>query len=276
MAGTKEDWLWDRRTFGGIKRYLALPCAVPPRIYAEAFTAAIMKAIWSYDSPDPRHIYHKAFGRSALCSAKGVVNAGSPGLSEDHAAGKRVMFEFLTVVDLLAWYAFVGGIIKEGLIDWADGIVKVGPCTNQDDKKGSGFAPFGASFSSGRWGTFDYNFNNPAAPAGPAGFVLAPGEGCVIAVSATGQDLGGVQVALDTRIYNSTRNILLDSDTGEKIFEQGIAVGYRPSHTWTNYYNNQLSHGDEVVEWQSTCGDALPDDEVFPRTGSCFIAKYRL
>lgn len=271
MAGSKADWVADRKSFGAVSRYLALPCAVPKQVYAEAAFKAALKLIWSYDSPDPRHVYHKATGRSTLCEVKGILKRTIPVNGPEDEKALRWLFKITEVVDVATWYFFLAAILADFVLDWADGVVKLKPCNDPaQGRKNSGFAPFGASFSSGRWGTFDFNFDDPHNPAGPAGVVLQPGQGCIVAASCTGQDVGGVQVPLDTRIFRQSDGKVLDQNMGEEIREQGILVGYRASHTWTKYINNNASVGLEVIEWQCTCPTALPDDEVFPRDGNCF------
>lgn len=271
MAGAISDYVADRITFGGVRRYLALPCAVPKQIYVEAFERALMKAFFTYESPDPRHLYHKGTGRSTLCEVKGIIKKAIPIQSPEHERFVRTLFKFTEIVDVLTWYAFIAGIAADFVNNWGSGIVKLKPCQNPaQGRANSGFAPFGASFSSGRFGTFDWNFDDPHNPAGPCGVVLQPGQGCIVAASCTGQDVGGVQVALLTRIYRQSDGKVLDENQGEDIVEQGIHIGYRPSHTFVKYIHPHSATGLEVIEWQCTCTDALPDDEVFPGDGTCY------
>lgn len=283
MAGTKADYIADRASFGGIKRYLALPCAVPKQIYVESFYPALLTALWSYNSPDPRHLYHK-YGpgdltragervpRSTLCEVKGILKDAFPVQSPEHEKFLRTVFTISEIADIATWYYFVGSILADFLEDWADGVVKQKPCSNPaQGRKNSGFAPFGASFSNGRWGTFDFNFDDPHNPAGPCGVVLRPGQGCIVAAACSGQDVGGVPVPLNTRILRQSDGKVLDENQGEEVREQGILIGYRKSHTFVKYINNNASVGLELIEWQCTCPNMLPDDEVFPQsTGTCY------
>ncbi len=271
MAGSKADWVADRKSFGAIKRYLALPCSVPKSVYAEAAFKAATKLIWSYESPDPRHVYHKTFGRSTLCEVKGIVKKAVPTSGPLDEKTLRNLFKIVEVIDVATWYFFIAAILADFLLDWSDGVVKMKPCSDPaQGRRNSGFAPFGASFSNGRWGTFDFNFDDPHNPAGPCGVILRPGQGCIVAATCTGTDVGGVQVPLDTRILRQSDGKVLDQNMGDEIREQGILVGYSKSHVWTKYINNNASVGLELIEWQCTCPLNLPDDEVFPQEGSCY------
>jgi hypothetical protein len=273
--GDKSTNIFDSKTIGNIKRILALPCDTPPSIWIETAVPAILGALWDYESFDPRELYHKSQGHSALCEVKGLVKQ-SHLLPPEHKSNlTKFVFRFFEVFDLITWYTFLLAIAADGVYNWSSGILRMSPCSDIAQREGSGFAPFGGSFDGGQWGSLDF-FMNPGRyyPATSPGFVLQPGEQCMIAVSCTFQDVFGVPVEGSTRIHVEETGEILDEGESHLV-QEPLSFGHMSQAlTWAQYSHRTGATGTRKVQWQCTHGGVLPDHELFPKNGFCFIAKF--
>lgn len=271
MAGELSNNIFDTKTFNNLKRVFLSECQVPATIYAELTAADLAEALFSYERPDPKAIYDRTFGHAFIHDARGIARKigllGNP--SESKVS--RFAADFLSLGDLIPYYVWLIGLGANFLFNWSSDIIQSSGC--QPPLKGNGgggYAPFGASFDGGRWGTFDFWFDGPIGPAGPPGVVLEPGQNCMIAVNATATSLAGEDVPYDARIYVSDTGAVLDAATTPG---SGDAARQRLP-VWAQYHHGASATTTTLVEWQCTYFGNLPDHELFPGDGSCFVAKW--
>jgi len=273
--GNKSNSIWDTKTWGNIKRIAALPCDTPPSLWIEAAVPAILAAVWDFESPDPRELYHKLHGHSALCEVKGLIKSGHLLPPEHKSPLTKFIFRFAEVADVATWYTFLMAIAAQGVFDWTSGILRMSACSDETQKEGAGYDPFGGSFDSGQWGTFDF-FMNPGRyyPATSPGFVLQPGERCFIAVECKFGDVFGVPVEGLTRIHVAETGEVLDRGESKFIPSTFGPGEYSSAITWAHYAHRTGAGGTRQVQWQCTHNGVLPDHELFPLGGNCFIGKF--
>jgi hypothetical protein len=266
--GTKENSVFASKTFMTFKRILALPCDNPPSLWIETAAKAALKAYIGQLGGDPKELYHTVFHESVIGTNKNSFREAFPHISPDESKLTRFFFDFAPALDLTLWFYFLAGVLEDGVLDWLGQVEQQTACTDISQRAGSGDDPFGGSFSGGRWGTFDFNFNpGRYFPAGPPALVLQPGESGTIACMCNYQDTGSVPVQGRARILFDDGAYVLDED----ISEQKSGGQYRPTVVWAHASNGKHSGRTKNMEWQCTTDQNLPHGELFPAGGHCFI-----
>jgi hypothetical protein len=264
-----------RRTVGNFKRIMSFPCAITPLLAVEAAVPAVIAALWGIESPDPKHLYHKTFGRSALCEVKGKLQA--TGLVGDEHASKRtrLLFDLAEFIDLELWYLFLIDIAAEGLFNFSSNLIEYSGCDPKKALHGANSdLPFGACGADGSLHSlFEWaNLGPGPGPSFGSGIVVPPGANWHMACSAAGQDVFGVPCPLQVQMVNVTRGTILDTHTGESYTDSTPdATFYHESVVFAEGANPSASY--EVIECWGSNGLPMPDNEIFARSGT-FYASY--
>nr|CRY95955.1 hypothetical protein [uncultured prokaryote] len=120
------------RTAGAVIKLLFLPCAATPWMYVETGIEALLKVVLLYNEPDPKHIYHKLFGKTIVCELKSVNNAYDVIEPTNSQAGRRFLFKFLEGIDRAVWLIYLIDIASEGLVKWSSGLMRLAGCNHHD------------------------------------------------------------------------------------------------------------------------------------------------
>ena len=276
---------------GSLKRFLALPCTPSYWIYAEAAVPALMRAWASEESPDPKEFYHRASGRSlwgaykdSLRSARGVPLSASerrgcsllsnpedavPLEPVEDGEFTRFLFEAGDWIDQTTWYIFLASIARKGLINWSTNVLTMANCKNPGyPGSGSGEFWFGAIYSTGVWGTLDFQYPDGClfAPASPSVVGCRQHGQLTIAASASFSLWLGPPVGTASRIIGNN-GVIYDT---HKNFEDDAGDPEGSNHVWTSI-NIASGGGTIAAEWYCDVGH-VPTDQVFPNPGAhCYM-----
>jgi hypothetical protein len=116
------------RAWGAIKRVMALPCAIPTAVYVEAAVHGAWKAAFSIIEPDPKELYHNAFGQSFAHSVKNVVEEAHILPAREDSALTRFLFTGADIYDVSLWYLFLFSSVTSGLIDFGSQVQRHSGC----------------------------------------------------------------------------------------------------------------------------------------------------
>lgn len=252
------------------KRILALPCAIPPIIYAEAAYEAVITLLYSFFEPDAREFYHQIRGNSLLCDYKTALKETGVVPPEAESRATRFAFKAFEAFDRSIWYLFLAQILNDALLDFESQILHLKQCpTGQSRYVGSGPFFFGALHDDGTYSTCDFS----AAPGSiyypvftsELAFV-PPGKAWTLAGSMRFHTFEGFPAPVSARIIDKTNRRVLDSYSVTK--EQADAGHLvHAFDTGRNGYSYPL---DIALEWAFFDGP-VSHHEVFGLSdGFCF------
>lgn len=258
---------------GRILNMLWTPCDTTPSLWAEAAVPAALTALWTIIEPDPKELYHRAFGHSLVCSMKTAIVEASAEAPVMTDGSRRFLFRAAEWVDMSVWYMFLASVGSDMLIDWITSVYRMSGCIDDPyAHAGSGYAPFGACPAGGKWGAtaFDWWFDAwPYAPASPTLLELEPGDEGVICVAAQATDVHDIPCSFSTRIIIEQTGQIIDQNTapGASITNPNIATIVKGKYK--NYGNSTV-----IMRCQGGSPEELPTDQCFPKNGYCFMRKY--
>jgi hypothetical protein len=209
------------------------PCAISPLVYVETALPALMKAFFTFNRPDVKHIVHQATGHSWLCSLKSEVNELHEAEGAPVSEVTRGAFAFIEATDVLSWYAFIAGVTVDGLANWTSAAMHMSPC---NPHPGANYAS-GADSIGGWPQTGDWQIGPIWGPhgegAGPSVDVPPKGFGAVAGNS------GYVALGGMTPVPANMRTVWLD--TGEVLDEADANANskdfFGPRQTMVNNWN---------------------------------------
>lgn len=255
-------WNDARRTANAFKRLASIPCAIPPMILAATALPAICEAGWSIIEPDRKELYHRAFGRSALCTVKGFEREVNLINSTDARRATRFLFTLGEVADLSLWYWFLFGVASKALMNFASAVYTETGC-DPNAKPGSvtGGWYVSAIPDTGVWWTIDYSWvpDDVVGPAGPAVVRIPPGRQGTVFGGADFQAFDGKPVPSSARIIDTNTGVIYDTDrTDPNQDDQPLGT-----KTWTKQHNHGTD--DMILLQQFRCDESgLPLGEAFP------------
>lgn len=266
---------WPPTIVGNVKRILSLPCDTPPSLWVETFVPAALKAIWTVASPDPKELYHKAFGNSLYHDYKQTLRDSEVIPPESESAATRFYFNALDWADLSVWYLFLADAGLDGLMNWTSQVLKQSQCPNKGYAgQGHGNFYFGAIPDDGRWSGLDFSFaeGTDFYPAAPSHIQLRPGHTGIIAARASFHLwLLEEPVACEARVIIQETGLVLDQ---VNIVDPDVAA-QSPTKTFVKYTNNTRTTQTLQAQWRWT-GGPVPEGEVFPDADSTsiFMGRY--
>jgi len=219
------------RLLGNVKRILTIPCAIPWQVYAETAVPAALGMGYDVLSPDPKELYHRIAGHSALCEFKSVLKDVSWIPPESESKATRFFFQSLETFDKASWYLFLGDVAAEGLLNWTTQIIHQAACA-ANEKPGFAYGPFwfGAIHADGTWGGLDFQYlrADGSIDYAPAEVGCRAGGTCSITASAVFNLWIGPQVATSSRVIDVGSGSVLDHDTNGGVDEPPS----RSNHVW--------------------------------------------
>ncbi len=257
-----------QQLMGGIKRVMAVTCAIEPAIWVETLAEASLAAFWDVLEPDPKEVYHKVTGKSFVCDVTTTLEHGAKKLPTASKPATRFLFRGLAVYDLATWYFFLADVAFEGGIKWTSALYHQRQCPDPNNPNhGSGVIWGGGLHPNGVWGQMDFSFNPGSrfAPVSPSGITLAPHAAYTCAF--TGEFTIGDHVIVPTpcRMLWAQRDRNLDYS--EQKSKDGVAEGQ--THVWAKSRNPDDEIMDIFVEWNWSDSKSPPEQQCFP-TESCY------
>lgn len=270
-SGVGHNTVLGSRTIGNVVDILNMPCAITPQMAIRTAVPAILEALWSFESPDPKHLFHKLRGHSLLCDIKG-------GLMDTHLIPPpedeplvRFLFKSAEWLDRLTWYMFVASVVGDALFDWTSNLLKVSGCVAKSPFGYNGDTPFGACSDDGRLATLFEWFNSGPAPGPTCGSSLfvPPGWKWIAYVQAQGQDENSVPCALNISLENFTVPSIYDYSPA---LPKAGGAGYHFTQAWGQGVNNgNVAH---TIGFRGSSDGPKPSRQVFPKSGSIYMDTY--
>lgn len=254
------------RAAGAFTRYLKIPCAVPPAVYVEAAIPAIIHAITDIISPDPKEIYHKAFGNSLFHDVKKVIKSSQ--LVEqlsDNPVG-RALWRLGGLADLATWQVFIFSAAIDGLIDYAGQLQTMAECKNP----GSLFFWQGSNYidaigDDGQFYGVDFSWTGGGGGAkfAPAGFSVTKNQNGFCAATTSWVDFGGAVVGASGAVIESEHAMVMDISS----YSATAAIKDQKMHNW--YQSGENALGRSTYEYMAATSDSgLPLGEAFGKDGT--------
>lgn len=265
-----------QRFVSNLKRIQHMPCALNPWLVAESAGLATLGALWSLQEPDPRHIYHKAFGRSALCTVKGELLADGLVRNPNKSKATRFLFDLAEFIDLDLWYTFLIDIAETGLYNFSSNLITLSGCGHVPSGRGiNGHTPFGACDARGVLDTLFQWFNEGGTGPTSGSFIEVPPHRNWIAMcAASGQDVFGVPCPLTIQLKNITLGLVLDEHQGLPYTEAEVPDATFFDKTISFATGQNPDDFNHLIGFCGSNGITMPDNEIFANAGFIYMDYY--
>jgi len=255
------------------ERLLTLPCARIPSIWVDMAIETAIAGFIAYVSPDPKHYYHMARGRTLTCDIKGGVEDMIRESPAADSAAKRFFFKNLEWADKLLWWAFIAEALYDGAVDATSNAMK-NLCQDHKARENStsGSSEFGGLNKDGSWQTADFWVYDGDHSLGStsSSVTVGPGDHWYIAGHA-----GWRLAHLDTvggafgRLICKETNQIYDLDSAFPELE-----GAAHTLMWAHGRNNSDYERTYSMEWSFVGGQSEPGTAMVLSSG--FLSKYPL
>jgi hypothetical protein len=264
----KRTWVPDV-----VSRITVQPCANPVMVFAEAAISGIGIAATSILSPDPtgKEYYHAAFGETAICSAKGLINDMAVVEEESYLAlGKRSLFLLGELYDQITWSLFLAGAAHDGLMDFVSQLYYFSRCGSQGSATyGNGPLYEGALERNGTPQTCAY-YMTPGSifyPFSASVLRVAPYQRFGIGASAQFNILHAGDDNLGCETKNTTDNLQLDGTQSKTHLGVTPNVG---AASWFEGVNIQDHYINVATRWSYYSEDSAATGAIATK-GACFL-----
>lgn len=204
------------RSSGRLARIIVAPCSVPTVVWVESAFPALLKAIYSYESPDPKHVYHMVAGHSLICSLKQEIRNAREAAGAEEGEGLRFLFKLAETVDKAIWWLFLAGLGVDAFIDWTSMAYELAGCRGPDGSNSSD-NPFGGIpdvTHAGDGNGLQWLTGNPETPSFGASVGVRPGHSFTLIWLCNGKDIHSKPAPITAEFRNETIGTVLDQHTG--------------------------------------------------------------